>query len=141
MKVMVIVKASKDSEAGVLPSQQLLLEMQKFNEELAKAGVIEVGEGLKASSLGARVRFDGAARTVTPGPFPRTNDLIAGYWIWRVQSLEEAIDWVKRCPNPQTEPTDIEIRPVFEPDDFAASDPSGEIRAAEKVLRGKLSHA
>jgi hypothetical protein len=134
MRVMVIVKASKDSEAGALPSQQLLTEMQKFNEELAEAGVIRAGEGLKASSNGARVRFDGQARTVIPGPFPRTNDLIAGFWIWQVKSLEEAIDWVRRCPNPQTEPTEVEIRPVFEPDDFAASDPSGEIRKAEKAL-------
>jgi hypothetical protein len=102
--------------------------MQKFNEELAKAGIIMAAEGLKASSLGARVRFEGAARTVTTGPFPTTNDLVAGFWIWQVKNLDEAIDWVKRCPNPQTEPTDIEIRPVFEMDDFAASDPSGEIR-------------
>ena len=134
MKVMVIVKASKDSEAGKLPSQQLLSDMQKFNEELAKAGIIEAAEGLKASSLGARVRFEGAARMVTTGPFPNTNDLVAGFWIWQVKNLDEAIDWVKRCPNPQTEPTDIEIRPVFEMDDFAASDPSGEIRKAEKKL-------
>jgi hypothetical protein len=139
MKVMVIIKASTDSEAGVLPSGQLLSEMQKFNGELAKAGVIRAGEGLKASSAGARVRFDGAARTVTPGPFPGTNDLIAGFWIWQVRDLQEAIDWVKRCPNPQTEPTEVEIRPVFEPDDFAAYDPSGEIRAAEAELRGRLA--
>jgi PhnB protein len=139
MKVMVIIKASKDSEAGRLPSGQLLSEMQQFNEELARAGVIRAGEGLKASSVGARVRFDGAARTVTPGPFSGTNDLIAGFWIWQVRDLEEAIDWVKRCPNPQTEPTEVEIRPVFEPDDFAASDPSGEIRTAEKDLRDRLA--
>jgi hypothetical protein len=139
MKVMVIIKASTDSEAGVLPSGQRLSEMQKFNEELAKAGVIRAGEGLKASSAGARVRFDGAARAVTPGPFPGTNDLIAGFWIWQVRDLQEAIDWVKRCPNPQTEPTEVEIRPVFEPDDFAANDPSGEIRAAEVELRGRLA--
>jgi hypothetical protein len=134
MKVMVIVKASKDSEAGKLPNQQLLSDMQKFNEELTKAGIIKAAEGLKASSLGARVRFEGAARTVTTGPFPNTNDLVAGFWIWQVKTLDEAIDWVKRYPNPQTEPTDIEIRPVFEMDDFAASDPSGEIRKAEKKL-------
>jgi hypothetical protein len=137
MKVMVIIKASKDSEAGVLPSGQLLSEMQKFNEELAEAGVIRAGEGLKASSAGARVRFDGAARTVMPGPFPGTNDLIAGFWIWQVRDFQEAIDWVKRCP--QTEPTEVEIRPVFEPDDFAASDPSGEIRTAETELRVRLA--
>jgi hypothetical protein len=141
MKVMVIVKASKDSEAGVLPSEGLLLEMQKFNEALAKAGIIRAGEGLKASSLGARVRFDGAARTVIPGPFPGTKDLVAGFWIWQVQSLDEAIQWVKRCPNPQSEPTEVEIRPIFEPDDFAASDPSGEIRKAEKAARGRLAQS
>jgi len=138
MKVMVIVKASKDSEAGMLPSGQLLSEMQKFNEELANAGVLMAGEGLKASSLGARVRFEGAARSVTHGPFPGTKDLVAGFWIWQVKNLEEAIDWVKRCPNPHTGPTEVEIRPVFAPDDFAASDPSGEIRKAEKDARGRL---
>jgi PhnB protein len=134
MRVMVIVKASKDSEAGVMPSQQLLSDMQKFNEDLAKAGIIKAGDGLKASSHGARVRFDGAARSVSRGPFPNTTELVAGFWIWQVKSLEEAIDWVKRCPNPQTEPTDVEIRPVFEIEDFAASDTSGEIRKAEKAL-------
>jgi len=112
--------------------------MGKFNEELVKAGVMLAGEGLKASSAGARVRFDGAARAVTPGPFPAGGDLVAGFWIWRVSDLAEAIDWVKRCPNPQTGPSEIEIRPLFETEDFAANDPSGEIRAAEKDLRGRL---
>jgi hypothetical protein len=134
MRVMVIIKASKDSEAGVMPSHQLLSDMQKFNEDLAKAGIIKAAEGLKASSNGARVRFDGAARSVSQGPFPNTNELVAGFWIWQVKSLEEAIEWVKRCPNPQAEPTDVEIRPVFEMEDFAASDPTGEIRKAEKAL-------
>jgi PhnB protein len=141
MKVMVIVKASKDSESGALPSGELLSQMQKFNEELISAGVMQAGEGLKASSAGARVHFDGAARTVTRGPFPGTGDLVAGFWIWQVKDLQDAIDWVKRCPNPQNEPTDVEIRPVFEPDDFAASDPTGEIRAAERDLRSRRADA
>jgi len=137
MKVMVIVKATQDSEAGRLPSGELLAEMGKFNEDLVKAGVMLAGEGLKASSAGARVRFDGAGRAVTPGPFTGTADPVAGFWIWQVQNLQEAIDWVKRCPNPHPGPSEIEIRPLFEPSDFAASDPSGEIRAAEKSLRDR----
>ena len=122
MRFMVIVKASKNSEAGILPSPQLLADMGKFNEELMKAGVMLAGEGLQASSKGARVKFSGDKRTVTDGPFAETKELIAGFWIWKVKSKEEAIEWVKRCPNPMpgTE-AEIEIRQIFEPEDFAAS--------------------
>ena len=118
MKVMVIVKASKESEAGVMPSQQLLTEMGNYNEELVKAGILLAGEGLHPSSKGVRVRFAGKERSVVDGPFAETKELIAGYWLWQVQSMAEAIDWLKRCPNPQNEVTDVEIRPVFEPADF-----------------------
>ncbi len=138
MKVMVLVKATKDSEAGVLPSEHLLAEMGKFNEELAKAGVLVEGEGLQPSSRGKRVRFSGATRTVIDGPFAETKELIAGFWIWQVQSMEEAVDWVKRCPNPHREDGEIEIRPLFTAEDFAASDPTGEHRAAEARLRERL---
>src|SRR5215203_4419573 len=119
MRFMVIVKADKDSEAGVLPSHELLAEMGKFNEELANAGIMLAGEGLQASSKGARVRFSGNARTVIDGPFAETKELIAGYWLWQVKSKEEAIEWVKRCPNPfPGHESEIEIRQVFEADDF-----------------------
>jgi hypothetical protein len=118
MKVMVIVKATKDSEAGIMPSQQLLTDMGNYNEELVKAGIMLAGEGLHPSSKGARVRFSGKDRTVIDGPFPETKELIAGFWLWKVKSLQEAIDWVKRCPNPMPGVSDIEIRPVFEPADF-----------------------
>lgn len=118
MKVMVIVKATKDSEAGVMPSQQLLTDMGKFNEELVKAGVMLAGEGLHPSSKGARVHFSGSSRVVVDGPFAETKELIAGYWMWKVSSMEEAIAWVKRCPNPMLEDSIIEIRPVFEMEDF-----------------------
>ena len=114
MRFMIIVKASKESEAGVMPSQQLLADMGKFNEELTKAGVMLAGEGLHASSKGARVRFAGNRRTVVDGPFAETKELIAGYWIWQVRSKEEAIEWVKRCPNPHDEDCEIEIRQLFE---------------------------
>src|SRR5512144_1535876 len=114
MKVMVLVKATKDSEAGVMPSQELLTAMGKFNEELVKAGIMLAGEGLHPSSKGARVRFSGKNRTVIDGPFAETKELIAGFWIWQVKSLDEAIEWVKRCPNPHDEPAEIEIRPIFE---------------------------
>jgi hypothetical protein len=122
MRVMVIVKADKNSEAGILPSPKLLADMGKFNEELLKAGVMLAGEGLQPSSKGTRVRFSGDKRTVTDGPFAETKELIAGFWIWKVNSKEEAIEWLKRCPNPMpgTEP-EIEIRQIFEPEDFAAS--------------------
>jgi len=116
---MVIVKASKNSEAGVMPSEKLLTEMGKFNEELAKAGVMLAGEGLQASSKGARVRFSGEKRTVIDGPFAETKELVAGFWLWKCESLQEAIEWVKRCPNPMPgEEAEIEIRQVFEAEDF-----------------------
>ena len=121
MRFMIIVKASKDSEAGVMPSQQLLTEMGKFNEELAKAGVLLAGEGLHPSSKGARVRFFGGKRTVIDGPFAETKELIAGFWLWQVKSKEEAIEWVKRCPNPMPGESEIEIRQVFEAEDFGAA--------------------
>ena len=120
MRFMVIVKASKNSEAGMMPSQQLLTEMGKFNEELTKAGVLLAAEGLQASSKGARVRFSGDKRTVIDGPFAETKELVAGFWLWNCKSLQEAIDWVKRCPCPMPgEEAEIEIRQVFEPEDFA----------------------
>ena len=118
MRVMVIVKASKESEAGVMPSQQLLSDMGKFNEELVKAGILLDAAGLKATSKGKRVRFSGSRRTVIDGPFTETKELIAGFWLWQVRSMEEAIEWVKRCPNPHSEDGDIEIRPLFEAADF-----------------------
>ncbi|MGZ8196202.1 MAG: GyrI-like domain-containing protein [Methylosarcina sp.] len=118
MKVMVMVKASKSSEAGELPSEELLAAMGRFNEELVNAGILLAGEGLQPSSKGVRVRFSGNARTVMDGPFIETKELVAGYWLWQVQSMEEAIEWVKRCPNPMPEESDIEIRPLFEADNF-----------------------
>lgn len=118
MKVMVMVKATQDSEAGLMPSEQLLKEMGQYNEELVKAGIMLAGEGLHPSSKGVRVRFSGSNRSVVDGPFTETKELVAGYWLWQVNSLEEAIAWVKRCPNPMPGDSEIEIRPVFEADDF-----------------------
>lgn len=118
MRFMVMVKATQDSENGALPSEELLTAMGKYNEELAKAGIMLAGEGLQPSSKGARVRFSGAKRTVVDGPFPETKELVAGFWLWKVKSLEEAIEWVKRCPNPMPGDSDIEIRQVFEAEDF-----------------------
>jgi PhnB protein len=120
MRVMVIVKASTQSEAGQMPSQQLLAEMGKFNQSLMSAGMMMDGGGLHPTSKGARVRFSGEDRTVTRGPFGNTSELVSGYWIWKVNSLDEAIDWVKRCPNPMLEASDIEIRPMYEMEDFAS---------------------
>ncbi len=117
---MVIVKASSASEAGVMPSERLLAEMGKYNEELVKAGMLLAGEGLHPSSKGARVRFAGRKRAVIDGPFTETKELIAGFWLWQVRSMEEAIEWVKRCPNPHEEETEVEVRPVFEAEDFGA---------------------
>ncbi|HEU0079973.1 MAG TPA: YciI family protein [Longimicrobiaceae bacterium] len=140
MKFMILVKASADSEAGVLPGTELLAEMGRYNEELVKAGVLLAGEGLHPSSKGARVRFSGSERTVIDGPFAETKELIAGFWIFQVKSKEEAIEWVKRAPNPMpgTEP-EIEIRQVFDPEDFAPSDPTGELREAEERLREQVA--
>ena len=134
MRFMIIVKATKDSEAGVMPSEQLLTEMGKYNEELVKAGVMLAGEGLQPSSKGARVRFSGSRRTVIDGPFAETKELIAGFWLWRVKSKEEAIEWVKRCPNPMPGESEIEIRQVFEAEDFGAEF-TPELRAQEERLR------
>ena len=120
MRFMIIVTATKDSEAGVMPSEQLLTEMGKFNEELAKAGVMLAGDGLHPTSKGASVIFSGKKRTVIDGPFAETKELIAGYWLWQVKSKEEAVEWVKRCPNPHQEGGEIEIRQVFEAEDFGA---------------------
>src|SRR5438094_8836638 len=136
MRFMILVKASKESEAGVMPSQQLLTEMGKFNEELVKAGVMLAGEGLHPGSKGARVRFSGGKRTVIDGPFAETKELIAGFWIWQVKSKEEAIKWVKRCPNPHNEETEVEIRQVFEAEDFGA-ELTPELREQEERLRAQ----
>jgi hypothetical protein len=135
---MVLVKATADSEAGVMPSEQLLSEMGQYNEELVQAGIMLAGEGLHPSSKGARVRFSGKDRTVTDGPFAETKELVAGFWLWRVKSMDEAIAWVKRCPNPMPGESDIEIRPLFETEDFAPIDPTGELRAAEHRLRAEV---
>jgi hypothetical protein len=137
MRFMVIVKANKESEAGVLPSQEILQKMGKFNEELVKAGVMLAGEGLHPSSRGARVKFNGNQRTVTDGPFAETKELIAGFWLWQVKSKEEAIEWLKCAPFDGG--TEVEIRQVFEPQDFAPSDPTGELRAAEERLRAQVA--
>jgi hypothetical protein len=134
MKFMILVKATKDSEAGVMPSEKLLAEMGKFNEELVKAGVMLAGEGLHPSSKGARVRFSGAKRSVIDGPFAETKELVAGFWIWQVKSKEEAIEWVKRCPNPMPGESEIEIRQVFEAEDFG-EELTPELREQEERLR------
>jgi hypothetical protein len=134
MKVMVIVKASKGSEAGEMPSTELLAAMGNYNEQLAKAGIMLDGAGLTPSSKGARVRFCGSNRTVVDGPFMETKELIAGFWVWRVKSLQEAIEWVKKCPNPMNEDSDIEIRPFFEPEDFGEAF-TPELREQEAAIR------
>ena len=137
MRFMVIVKATDESEAGELPSTELLEAMGKYNEELVKAGIMLAGEGLHPSSKGARVRFDGSQRSVVDGPFAETKELIAGFWLWEVRSMEEAIEWVKRCPNPMEGPSEIEIRQVFETDDFGES-LTPELREAEDRLRAEI---
>jgi hypothetical protein len=134
MKFMVIIKSTKESEAGMLPKRDLIEKMMKYNEELVKAGVLMSGEGLLPSSKGARVKFNGASRTVIDGPFAETKELIGGFWIWKVKSKEEAIEWVKRCPNPFEK--DIEIRQVAEPEDFGA-ELTPELRAKEEELRAE----
>jgi hypothetical protein len=138
MRFMILVKATKDSEAGVLPSQKLLAEMMKYNEELVKAGVLLAGEGLQPSSKGARVRFSGGKRTVIDGPFAETKELVAGFWLIQVKSLEEAIEWVKRVPNPHEEESEIEIRQVFEADDFG-DELTPELRETEERLRAQVA--
>ena len=136
MRFMVMVKATKDSEAGVMPSEQLFKDMGKFNEELVKAGIMLAGEGLQPSSKGARVRFSGTKRTVVDGPFTETKELVAGFWIWQVKSREEAIEWVKRCPNPMPGESEIEIRQIFEAEDFGEA-LTPELKAQEQNLRKK----
>jgi len=137
MRFMVIVKATKDTEAGALPDQKILAEMGKFNEELVKAGVMLAGEGLQPTSKGARVRFSGSKRTVIDGPFTESKELIAGFWLWQVKSLEEAIEWVKRCPNPHPGESEIEIRQVFEASDFGVEF-TPELREQEERLRAQI---
>ena len=136
MRFMILVKADKNTEAGALPDEKLLTEMGKFNEELVKAGVMLAGEGLHPSSKGARVRFSGDKRTVVDGPFAETKELIAGYWLWQVKSKEEAIEWVKRCPNPMPGESEIEIRQVFEADDFG-DELTPELREQQERLRAQ----
>ena len=136
MKVAVLVKATKDSEAGVMPSAELLAAMGKFNESLVKAGILLAGEGLKPSRQGKRVHFSGERRTVIDGPFTETKELVAGFWLWQVHSIEEAVEWVKRCPNPMLTDSDIEIRPVFEAEDFGEN-LTPEVKAQEEQLRSR----
>ena len=138
MRVMVIVKASKESEAGMLPDEKLLTDMGKYNEELAKAGILLAAEGLQASSKGKRVRFSGKSRTVIDGPFAETKELIAGFWLWQVKSMEEAMEWLKRCPDPMpNEDAELEIRPVFEAEDFG-KELTPELRAQEARIRAEI---
>jgi hypothetical protein len=138
MRFMVIIKATTETEAGVMPSEKLLTEMGRYNEELVKAGVMQAGEGLHPSSKGARVKFSGSKRTVTDGPFGETKDLIAGFWLWQVKSKDEAIEWVKRCPNPTGTDAEIEIRQVFEAEDFGAEF-TPELREQEQRLRAQAA--
>src|SRR5262245_52909799 len=138
MRVMVIVKATKNSEAGVMPTEKLLADMGRFNEELVKAGVMLAGDGLHPSSKGKRVRFSSGKKTVIDGPFAETKELVAGFWIWQVKSIEEAVEWVRRCPDPMPgEESDIEIRPLFEAEDFGAEF-TPELRAQEGRLRTEI---
>ncbi|MCS6297661.1 MAG: YciI family protein [Nitrospira sp.] len=138
MRFMIIIKATNESEAGVMPSQQLLSEMGRFNEELVNAGVMLAGDGLHPSVKGARVRFSGTRRTVIDGPFAETKELIAGFWVWQCRSKEEAIEWVKRCPNPMPGESEVEIRQVFEAEDFGAEF-IPELRAQEDRLRARIA--
>ena len=139
MKVMVLVKATADSEAGVMPSTELLEAMGKFNEELADAGVMLAGEGLKPTSQAVRIGFDGPSRRVIDGPFAETRELVAGFWLWQVRSLDEAIEWAKRCPNPMPGPSELEIRPLYEAADFG-EEFTPELREQEDRLRERLDH-
>lgn len=140
MRVMVIIKATKDSEAGVMPDEKLLAAMTEYNEQLSKAGILVAGEGLHPSAKGARVRFSGEKRTVIDGPFTETKELIAGFWLWQVKSMQEAIDWLRRCPNPHSEETDVEIRPVFEAEDFGAEF-TPELREREAKLQMQIGQS
>ena len=138
MRVMVLVKATKESEAGIMPSAELFEAMGKYNEELANAGILQAGEGLHPSSKGKRVAFDGSRRTVINGPFAATQELVAGFWLWQVKDMAEAIEWVKRCPNPMPGPSEIEIRPLFETADFGDA-LTPEVLATEKRIRDKVA--
>jgi hypothetical protein len=138
MRVMVMVKASASSEAGAMPSEQLLAEMGRYNEELVKAGVMLAGEGLHPSAKGVRVQFSGRQRTVVDGPFAETKELVAGFWLWQVRSMDEAIEWARRCPNPMPEDSELEIRPVFEAEDFGAEF-TPELREQEQRLRDQIA--
>ena len=138
MRVMVIVKATQDSEQGVMPTEQLLTDMGRYNDELVKAGVMLAGEGLHPSSRGKRVLFSGKTRTVTDGPFTETKELIAGFWLWQVRSIDEAVEWVRRCPNPMLGDSEIEIRPVFEAEDFGAEF-TPELREQEERQRAAMA--
>ncbi|EON20229.1 hypothetical protein C265_08427 [Cupriavidus sp. GA3-3] len=137
MRVMVMVKATSESESGKMPSTELLAAMGKFNEELVKAGVMLAGEGLHPSARGKRVRFSGDQRTVTDGPFPQTSEIVAGFWLWQVESMDEAVEWVRRCPNPMESESEIEIRPLFEVEDFGAEF-TPELREQEERLRAEV---
>ena len=138
MKVMVIVKATKNSEAGVMPSEKLLTEMGNYNEELVKAGIMLAGEGLHPSSMGKRIKFSGRQRSVLDGPFTETKELIAGYWVWQVRSMDEAVEWARRCPDPMPgEEAELEIRPLFEAEDFG-KEFTPELRAQEERLRQEV---
>lgn len=138
MKFMILVKATKGSEAGMMPGEELLAAMGRYNEELVQAGIMLAGEGLHPSAKGARVRFSGSARTVAPGPFAATNELVAGFWIWQCASLQEAIDWVRRCPNPMLGESEIEIRQIFEAEDFGEAF-TPELREQEERLRAQIA--
>ena len=140
MRVMVMVKATSESETGKMPGTELLTAMGNFNEELVKAGVMQAGEGLHPSSRGKRVQFSGSGRTVIDGPFAETKELVAGFWLWQVKSMEEAVEWVKRCPNPMESDSEIEIRPLFEAADFGAEFPP-ELQAQEERLRAEAESA
>ena len=137
MRFMILIKADQNSEAGVMPDEKLLAEMGKYNEELVKAGIMLAGEGLQPSSKGKRVRFSGKSRTVIDGPFAEAKELVAGFWIWEVKSMEDAIEWAKRCPNPMEGESDLEIRPIFEADDFGA-ELTPELREREARMRKEL---
>ena len=137
MRVMVMVKATEESEAGIMPATELLEAMGKYNEELVNAGIMKAGEGLHPSSKGKRVAFDGPQRTVTDGPFAETKELVAGFWLWEVKDMAEAVEWVKRCPNPMPGPSEIEIRPLFEAEDFGAEF-TPELREQEERLRAQI---
>ena len=138
MKFMILLRATKDTEAGVMPTTELLEQMGAYNEALVNAGVMRGGEGLQATAKGARVRFNGAERTVEQGPFTDLDRLIAGFWLWECASKDEAIEWVKKCPNPTGDMAEIEIRQMFSAEDFAEADPTGELRANEAALRARV---